>query len=399
MTWLLPIFFNLIWIEYNPEMAPKQSSSCLRTVVILFLLFLCLSVTGTLSLLTVIPDMAAEEFGPASRNLDSFNRALYSARLLLQKNDLTLPVDSNGVARKFRIQDGETVNLIALHLEDAGLIRDAGAFRFYLIYSGSDVNLKSGEFTLSPAVNPIEIAKALQDVKAKDAVLGILAGWRVEEVAAGLAATGLSLKPEDFLQEIANPSPNTLPQSLVKFKNLEGFLFPGTYSFQRNATAADVLAVVTEQFDQQVTDELRQGFQRQGLDLYQAVTLASLIQREAMMVDEQPMIASVFYNRLRKNMKLDSDPTVQYALGYNAVQKTWWTNPLSLKDLKIDSPYNTYIQTGLPPSPIASPSLSALRAVAFPAQSPYFYFQARCDGSRLHNFAVTYTEHLKNSCP
>lgn len=380
-------------------MVSKQSSSCLRTVVILFLLGLCLGVIGILGLLEMVPGIAAKEFGPASRSLDSFNRALYSARLLLQKDDLMLPVDPNGVPRKFQIQDGETVNLIALHLEDAGLIRDASAFRFYLIYSGLDVNLKSGEFTLSPAVNPIQIANALQAVKAKDAVLGILAGWRAEEVAAGLAAAGLSLKPEDFLQEVTHPSPNTLPQSLSKLKNLEGFLFPGTYSFQRNATAADVLAVVTDQFDRQVTDELRQGFQRQGLDLYQAVTLASMIQREAMVVDEQPMIASVFYNRLRKNMKLDSDPTVQYALGYNAAQKTWWTNPLSLKDLKIDSPYNTYIQTGLPPGPIASPSLSALRAVAFPAQSPYFYFQARCDGSRLHNFAVTYNEHLKNSCP
>lgn len=380
-------------------MAPKKSSSsCLRTGVILFLFFLCLIVTGALSLLQVIPDLAAKEFGPASRNLDSFNRALYSARLLLQKNDLILPLDPNGSARKFRIQEGETVNLIALHLEDAGLIRDASAFRFYLIYAGLDVNLKSGEFTLSPAVNLIKIAQALQDVKAKDAVLGILAGWRVEEVAAGLAAAGLALKPEDFLREVANPSPNTLPHSLVNFKNMEGFLFPGVYYFQRNATAADVLAVITEQFDLQVTEELRQGFQRQGLDLHEAVILASLIQREAMLVDEHPMIASVFYNRLRKNMKLDSDPTVQYAVGYNPAQKTWWTNPLSLKDLKIDSPYNTYIQTGLPPSPIASPSLSALRAVAFPAQSPYFYFQARCDSSRLHNFAVTYTEHLNNSC-
>jgi len=129
------------------------------------------------------------------------------------------------------------------------------------------------------------------------------------------------------------------------------------------------------------------------------VTLASIVQREAIVVDEQPMIASVFYNRLRKPMKLDSDPTVQYAVGYNQSQKTWWTNPLSVKDLKIDSLYNTYIKVGLPPSPIASPGLSALRAVAYPAQSPYFYFRARCDGSGLHAFSSTYDEHLNNSCP
>jgi UPF0755 protein len=90
---------------------------------------------------------------------------------------------------------------------------------------------------------------------------------------------------------------------------------------------------------------------------------------------------------------------VQYAVGYNTAQKTWWTNPLSSKDLKIDSPYNTYTHIGLPPGPIASPSLTALRAVAYPAQSPYFYFQARCDGSGLHNFSTTYDEHLSKGCP
>ncbi|MDO8972110.1 MAG: endolytic transglycosylase MltG, partial [Saprospiraceae bacterium] len=165
------------------------------------------------------------------------------------------------------------------------------------------------------------------------------------------------------------------------------------------ATITEILTAFTLQFDQQVSEELRQGFQRQGLDLYQAVTLASIVQREAMVADEQPMIASVFYNRLRKPMKLDSDPTVQYAVGYNTPQKTWWTNPLSSKDLKVDSPYNTYTRIGLPPGPIASPGLSALRAVAYPAQSPYFYFQAKCDKSGMHAFAVTYAEHLNNICP
>jgi len=97
-------------------------------------------------------------------------------------------------------------------------------------------------------------------------------------------------------------------------------------------------------------------------------------------------------------MKLDTDPTVQYALGYNASQGTWWTNPLSSADLQFDSPYNTYLYAGLPPGPIANPSLSALRAVAFPAETPYYFFRARCDGSGLHVFAVTFEEHLQNGC-
>ena len=152
-------------------------------------------------------------------------------------------------------------------------------------------------------------------------------------------------------------------------------------------------------FETQVTPELRNGFITMGLDLCQAVTLASIVQREAVLEDEMPMIASVFYNRLNSGAVLASDPTVQYALGYNQSQSTWWTNPLSTQDLQIDSAYNTYIYPGLPPGPIANPGLAALRAVAFPAQTPYYYFRAACDGSGRHLFAETYEEHLKNACP
>jgi UPF0755 protein len=133
--------------------------------------------------------------------------------------------------------------------------------------------------------------------------------------------------------------------------------------------------------------------------VYQAVTLASIVQREAVEEQEQPIIASVFLNRLNGGMKLDSDPTVQYALGYNPVQSTWWTNPLSSVEMQVDSPFNTYTTFGLPPHPIANPGASALRAVAFPAQTSYYYFRARCDDSGLHIFAETFDEHLANSCP
>jgi UPF0755 protein len=128
------------------------------------------------------------------------------------------------------------------------------------------------------------------------------------------------------------------------------------------------------------------------------VTLASIIERESIQNEEMPMIASVFINRLNAGMTLGSDPTIQYAMGYNSAQNTWWTNPLSLDDLKFDSPYNTYINAGLPPAPISNPSLDALHAVAFPESSPYYYFQAKCDHSGYHTFAVTFEEHLANGC-
>jgi UPF0755 protein len=149
-----------------------------------------------------------------------------------------------------------------------------------------------------------------------------------------------------------------------------------------------------------LTADLRAGFARQNLSVYQAVTLASIIQREAVKADEQPRIASVFLNRLAvAGMHLETDPTIQYALGFDAEANTWWRSPLSLDDLEVNSPYNTYHNPGLPPGPICSPSLSALQAVAYPAQTPYFYFRARCDGSGLHSFSETFEQHVQNACP
>ena len=156
---------------------------------------------------------------------------------------------------------------------------------------------------------------------------------------------------------------------------------------------------ILQNFDANVDKSIREGFEHQGLTLLQGVTLASIVQREAVVEDEQPIIASVFFNRLKAGMKLESDPTVQYALGFNAIQQTWWTNPLSAADLKVDSAYNTYLYAGIPPGPISNPGLSALQAVAFPAQTPYYYFRARCDSSGRHNFATTLEEQLNNACP
>ena len=152
-------------------------------------------------------------------------------------------------------------------------------------------------------------------------------------------------------------------------------------------------------FDAAITNELKDGFDQHGLSLQEAVILASIVEREAVVTDEMPLIASVFLNRLVSNISLDADPTVQYAVGFNESQNTWWTNPISAADLQYNSPYNTYLYPGLPPGPICNPSTNALRAVAFPAQTPYYYFRATCDDSGLHFFAETFQEHVNNACP
>jgi len=151
-------------------------------------------------------------------------------------------------------------------------------------------------------------------------------------------------------------------------------------------------------FGQRVTPAIRDGIARQGLNLYQGLILASIVEREARIPEERPLIASVYLNRLKIGMKLDADPTVQYALGFQNDTGEWWKKPLLLADLDVDSPYNTYRYPSLPPGPIANPGLASIQAVAQPAQTDFLYFQAECDGSGRHRFARTFEEHAANSC-
>jgi UPF0755 protein len=192
--------------------------------------------------------------------------------------------------------------------------------------------------------------------------------------------------------------PSSLTAELPDPARLEGFLFPDTYHLTQDSHPSELVAAMLETFDRRVDPEIRAGFAQQGLSLHQAVTLASIVEREAIVTDERPMIASVFLNRLAQGIKLDADPTVQYAIGQQP-DGAWWKTGLSLDDLQIDSPYNTYLYAGLPPAPISNPGLASLRAVAFPESSPYLYFRAACDGSGRHTFAETFDQHVLNACP
>ena len=171
---------------------------------------------------------------------------------------------------------------------------------------------------------------------------GVLAGWRIEEIAAVLPTSGLDITPDEFLAAArAHPQGYTFSDGLPDAATFEGFLFPDVYTMPRTITAPELVATLAGRFETQLPADILQGFAKQGLSTFQAVTLASLVEREAVLDDEMPTIASVFLNRLNSQMKLDSDPTVQYALGFNAAQNTWWTNPVP--DTGIDSPFKTYL--------------------------------------------------------
>lgn len=356
-----------------------------------FLTLVGIIILGFFFLITLLvtwqrSSQVTKALGPPSPGLNISDRLVLTHRLYGERDTLTTPTNPYGEPIEFWVQLGESPISVSVRLLEEGLIPDADTFRSYLVYSGLDTQIQAGMYTLSPNQNAIEIAEQLLDPNPTKATLVILDGWRLEEVAAALPTSGLTIAPEDFIAK-------------TQSEELEGYLFPGSYELARTTRLETLLGNIQSAFDDAISNEMLKAFEQQGLNLHQAVILASIVERESVVDDEMPLIASVFLNRLAIGMKLETDPTVQYAMGYNLAQDTWWTNPLSGQDLQFDSPYNTYIYAGLPPGPICNPGINALRAVAFPAQTPYYYFRATCDGSGRHFFAETFQEHVNNACP
>jgi UPF0755 protein len=348
-------------------------------------------------LLAALPWLARRAYGPPAEWLNPLQVVEYSTKLLWADGVLTRPMDSRAIESGFEVQSGDSVSSICRRLEQAGFVADGEALRDYLIYSGQDTTLQAGKYQLSASMSAIEIAGRMQDASPAVVEFVVLAGWRIEEIAAALPTSGLMIGTEEFI--VAAHSPRAGFDFLEETSTLEGFLFPDSYLLPRSTGLTGLLDALLAGFARHLSAELRDGILAEGLSVREAVVLASIVQREAMQPEEAPLIASVYLNRLRGGMRLDADPTVQYAIGFNAVQQTWWTNPLGLADLRVDSPFNTYQVDGLPPAPIANPGSEALRAIAEPASSPYYYFNARCDGSGYHEFSETFSEHLGSLCP
>jgi UPF0755 protein len=343
-----------------------------------------------------LPALAERHYGPPAPSLQALQVLQYSARLLWYDGLLTQPLDPNAPEQDFMVHDGEPVIAIAARLEQAGIVREVPAFRDYLVYTGLDKSIQAGSYSLSARLSIVDVARALQDATPAEIDFVILAGWRMEEIAASLPTSGLDITPESFIENAGNPAGFDF---MAGAATNEGILYPGVYIVARATTAPQLIDIIARNFGLHLTTDLREGFSRQGLSIYEGIILASIVEREAVVDEEKPLIASVYLNRLRAGIKLDADPTVQYALGYDLLRQTWWTNPLGAQDLNFDSPYNTYVHPGLPPGPISNPGLSALRAVAVPAESSYYYFRARCDGSGLHLFAETLDQQIQNECP
>jgi len=320
-------------------------------------------------------------------------------RLLLasRSNDLR-PVSNDPDSRPvaFEVLPGETASDVALGLQNAGLVRDATAFRLLLQYYGLDRNVEAGRFQLTPAMSAEEIAQALMDAGGTDVVLVALEGWRLEQTAQAVEV--IFGDSREFLLLATREAPRLLPDWVGRpadATSLEGFLSPNTYRLRPDAGAQEVVDALLLDFTNRFDERRRARAQELGLTPYQVVTLASIVEREAVLPEERPVIAAAFQNRLRQGMRLEADPTVQYALGYQVESRRWWKVPLLAVDLTdAVSPYNTYLNGGLPPGPICSPGFDAIEAVLWPAAVDYLYFMAKGDGS--HAFTSSFEEHLSN---
>ncbi len=335
------------------------------------------------------------QIGLPDPTLNPLVRVRTMAFLYGRLDDLKSAPDGSGDALVFTITAGESVPQLTARLAEMGLATDEALLRTYLVYSGIDKKLIPGSYMLSQGMSPLEISRRLGDFNESLIHFTLLPGQRLEEIAALIDVSGFAFSGAEFLQAARDFPPEAHPTG---GRSLEGYFLSGSYEIGRTISLSDFLHGFVSAFRQRITPEMEANFAANGLTTAQAVILGSIIAREAMSAEEHARIASVFYNRLRAGMKLESDPTAQYALGWDAGSNSWWKMPLYGSDLGVYSEYNTYVIAGLPAGPICSPSLAVLQAVAAPASTPFYYFRGRCDGSPLHNFAVTYEEHVQNGC-
>jgi UPF0755 protein len=327
----------------------------------------------------------------------SLEKMLIGLYLNLRKDAVESPASDDDTPIVFTINPGETAATIAPRLEREGLVADGQLFLYLVRYEGVDAQLEAGEYELRPNMTMNEVVEALQTGRLREVSVTIPEGKRAEEVAAllgelkvadGEVFMGLVRSAWDGYDFLLD-RPEEAPASV------EGFLFPETYRIPVDYDASQVVDLMLMTFAERFSPEMRQAAAEAGMSVYEVVTLASVVEREAVVAEERPIIASVYLNRLEQGMYLQSDPTVQYALGYQEDTGQWWKIPMNLEeDVQVDSPYNTYMYPGLPLGPICSPGLASIQAVLEPADTTYLFFFSKFDGS--HAFAETYEEHLQN---
>jgi UPF0755 protein len=275
----------------------------------------------------------------------------------------------------FIVRKGDGVKTIASKLSQEGLIRSSTAFFIFVKVQGIERDLQAGDYRLTKSMSTPDIARELTH-GILDVWVTTLEGWRVEEIATKLAKE-LDIPESEFLK-VAR----------------EGYMFPDTYLIPRDASAAAIADIFIANFNKKITPQMLEDAKKTGLTLDEIVVMASIVEKEGKTQDDRPVIAGILYNRLHEDMPLQVDATLQYILGYDSLEKTWWRKAIADADKKINSPYNTYKYIGLPPSPIANPGIDAIMSAIYPKGTSYLYYIH--DSKGLPHYAKTLEEHTQN---
>ncbi len=305
------------------------------------------------------------------------------------------PVDSATKQMvKVKIPQGSSPAKIASILKQNQLIKSEWGFKLYLKYKGDAGKLQAGNYQLSKNMSLSEITKQMVSGNVVFNVVRftIPEGYNVPQIADKLSKEGLVNK-EKFLRLVKEGNFNydfikAIPKNSNIQYRLEGYLFPDTYEIEKGTTEEEIINRMLAQFQKEWNPQWTKALQDKKMTIHQAVTLASIVEREVVVDNERPTVAGVFYNRLNNQWKLQSCATVQFVLGK---QK----DRLTFADLAIKNPYNTYVNQGLPPGPIGNPGMKSLKASVYPEKNDYFFFVTKKDGSGEHYFSKTFAEHQK----
>ncbi|MGE5138126.1 MAG: endolytic transglycosylase MltG [Rudaea sp.] len=344
-----------------------------------------------------LPSLDLNQCSSSTGGVDPTN-LFYALQLSQHPDKLTTPPSTESKEATFTVESGELPTDIAVRLQRDGFITDSDLFLTLLKCRHASELIQAGDHVLRRNMTMDEVVVALEKGVARGVTITIPPGWRAEQIADYLSTLNLpQFNKADFLKQV---EAGNFDFDFLKDRpkdadtTVEGYLYPETYSVLQGITDEQLINRFLTEFGKRITPDMRKKAKDENMTLYEVVTLASIVEREAVKPQEAPIIAGVYMNRINDQMFLDADPTVQYALGYDSKTKRWWPLIPLEQYAGVKSPYNTYIYTGLPPGPICEPGLNAIQAALEPTQSDYLYFLAKGDGT--HVFAKTLEEQNAN---
>lgn len=311
---------------------------------------------------------------------------------------------ASGLDKIFTIEKGQGVNEISANLKEEGFIKNCFIFETYVWGKKVEKKFQAGEYALNTSMNIRELAKKLAEGKvlSQEREIKIIEGWNIKNIADYLNKEGITGK-EEFIKVVTNwelvffgsemdldamPTELKFLDNIPDGKNLEGFLFPDTYRIYKNANARDVAEKMLGNFNVKVTEQMRSDIKKQDKNLFEIMTMAGIIEKEVNDVNDMKMVSDIFWRRIESGIPLQSCATIAYVLEKNKPQ-------YSYEDTRVDSPYNTYINRGLPPGPICNPGIRAIEAAIYPQKNEYWYFLSKSENGETV-FSRTLDEHTVN---